>query len=258
PICGLPEPLDLEALLQLPEPQVTQVEKKLSSAPAREEEPNPFADDAIHLNVEDFVLDLHPSSAPVNEAPPALPAESGVGAPSIPGAVASAEALPAEEPGEEVAAPVIRPDFIKPSKVFSAEPAAALPPEPVEIPVEGRAAEEFGQETPESPETVPDYPEPTPPPSESAALDSSPAAASAVTAESRGLAYVMEVARDYLGPLGRTLLKKEAAPLSLQGRDWTETQVRELVLRFFRSSQWILGRARSERMLEKIRERVEV
>jgi hypothetical protein len=83
------------------------------------------------------------------------------------------------------------------------------------------------------------------------------AGASAITPESRGVAYVLEVARDYLGPLGKSLLKKEAAPLPLLGRDWPENQVRELVLRFFRSAVWIVGRARSERLLEKIRERIE-
>jgi hypothetical protein len=70
--------------------------------------------------------------------------------------------------------------------------------------------------------------------------------------------YILEVARVYLGTLGPSLLKKEASPLSLQDRVWSEAQLRELVLRFCRSAQWIVGRQRSESLLEKIRERVRV
>jgi hypothetical protein len=263
---GLPDPLDLEALLNFPEQPAPAPDfpPPLSTPQARvdsPEEPNPFSgEDGFNLKAEDLILDLHPQADSVEDAFLTLSttAEEVAEAPAPPRPRA-AEKPPVPAPLENLREPDL-PAPVEPPKVMPEFPPRFQPEPQLEPEPEPELAATVDWSPDFAVQSIFDEPEPGPvagEPEEDAPAGL-PAAVSAITAESRGLAYVLEVARDFLGPLGGALLRKEAAPLPLQGRDWPETQLRELVLRFFRSALWILGRTRSEHMLEKIRERIEV
>ncbi len=174
---------------------------------------------------------------PKAEAPPkvkAVPPQAAVGPAGVPKPVAPPTlAKPVESKPEPVVPPVVvTPPVSEPIPV----------PEPVvhaetEVPV---------SLTPES--TAEAVDEPMPP---------APVHAE-IAPDILGVEYALRVARDYMGVFGVTLLKKEASPLPLQGREWPENQIRDLVQRFLRSSALLLGRTQSEAMHLKMRERIEV
>jgi hypothetical protein len=176
------------------------------------------------------------SVPPKTEEPPKAKVEPPV-APIVPG-VPSAGAPPTPvKPAESKPEPVLPPVVVAPPVPEPApvpEPVGAMEPEaPVAL-------------TPEFVAEPVEEPVPVPPVREEIAPDIV------------GVEYALRVAREYMGVFGVTLLKKEASPLPLQGREWPENQIRDLVQRFLRSSTLLLGRTQSESMHLKMRERIEV
>ncbi len=274
----LPEPLDIRFLWnEFSHETPASVEKihQASLHPVSEALPSakPVKDESLNLKADDLILDL--AGEPLHADDDFLTMDEEFGTTAVEAPAVQAAPVPqreSEKPAD--APPVFKAPEVKPTPaklpvVPSVSVPAALPvvPQP-EVPVlEKIPAAEAGPTEPgqaagvtaENNSSGPDLPESMP-----NALPvpgtpvSVPAAEPAISESVQGVEYVLRVAHDFMGPFGKSLLKKEAAPLLLQGRNWPDYQVRELTLRFFRSATWVLGKQKSGQMLQKIRERIEV